>query len=371
MEAVLRNSETPLHFSEIADRARERSGREIDVRRAHNAAATIGILLGRGIYGLEHHLELTKEMQDDLRDRLEEIIVDGPDDRQWHASELLSRVADGNVPYVEFLDKYIIDYVLGASCGVRRLGRMAWTKAGSSMGARIDVRQAIAALLQHASGPLTTNEIRQRLIAIRGVGDHFQIHPTDLIVRLPDGHWGLNDRDVPLKRPHQAAFFHQLESVLSARGNGIHITEIEDVVLKDIEEAPPMAPETIFSLAANDERLKVMAGEYLFLAEWGDARRETMMKAVVETLRANGGPLSINEIVKEVEGRTERRCDRKAVISCLRAADAIFDSAAGGWFMASDAVQAEADEIEVGSIEDGSSEHRLPAVELLARLAGE
>ena len=37
VEAVLRDSDTPLHYSEIADRARERSGREIDVRRAHNA----------------------------------------------------------------------------------------------------------------------------------------------------------------------------------------------------------------------------------------------------------------------------------------------------------------------------------------------
>src|SRR5271155_5121912 len=38
----------------------------------------------------------------------------------------------------------------------------------------------------------------------------------------------------------------------------------------------------------DDETMRIVtAGEYLFLAEWGDARRETLMKAVLETLRAN------------------------------------------------------------------------------------
>jgi hypothetical protein len=90
------------------------------------------------------------------------------------------------------------------------------------------------------------------------------------------------------------------------------------------------------------------------------------MKAVLETLRVSTTPLSIDEIVSDVETRTQRRCDNRAVISCLRAADAIFDASSGGWITASDATQMEADEIE-----DTSPEHRLPAVELLTRLAGE
>lgn len=351
VEAVLLDSATPLHYSEIAARARERSGREIDVRRAHNAAATIGILLGRGVYGLEQHLKLTKDMRDDLRDRVEEIILDGPDDRQWHTSELLSLVADRNVPYVEYLDKYVVDYVLDASSALRRLGRLTWTTSGSSAIARIDVRQAVTALLQHSNGPLTTNEIRQRLIAVRGVSDNFQIHSSDLVVRLPEGYWGLNDRDIALKRPHQLAFFDRLEGVLSARDKGIHITEIEDIVQKDIKDAPHMAAETIFSLAANDERLKVSFGEYLFLTKWGTARRETLMSAVIATLRASKKPLSIDEIVRQVDPRIERHCEKRAVISCLRAADATFDSSAGGWLAASEMAPTETDEMDMGSSE--------------------
>jgi Sigma-70, region 4/Bacterial RNA polymerase, alpha chain C terminal domain len=366
VEAVLMDSTKPLHYSEIAERAKERSGRDIDVRRAHNAAASIGILMGRGLYGLEHHLKLTKDMQSDLLDRLEEIVLEGPDDRQWHASELLSRVADSNVPYVEVLDKYVIDYVLGASSAVRRLGRMAWAKTGSSMSARIDVRQAIAALLQNAGGPLTTNEIRQRLVAIRGVGDHFQISSSNMIVRLPGQQWGLNDRDVPLKRAFQAAFYDRLETVLNARGNGIHITEIDQIVRSEIADVPEMPPETIFSLAANDHRLKVTSGEYLFLTEWGAARRKTLMEALIDTLRGRDGPTSLDRIVGEVEARTERRCDKSAVVSCLRSAEATIDPLAGGWVLRSDTAQVDMDEPDMAP-----TARLLPAIDFSSRVAGE
>jgi hypothetical protein len=277
--------------------------------------------------------------------------VDGPDDRQWHASELLSRVTDSDVSYVEFLDKYLIDHVLGASSEVRRLGRMAWTKATSALGTRIDVQQAISALLQHANRPLSANEIRQRLIAIRGVNDHLQIHPTDLIVRLPDRRWGLNDRDIALKRLDQTSFFNRLVTILKSRGDGIHITEIEDVVRKEIGDVPRLAPETIFSLAINDERLKVTTGEYLFLAEWSDARRQTLMTAVLEALRASATPLSIDEIVGDVEARTRRHCDKRAVLSCLQATDAVVDAATGGWLVTSNIPPTEIDQLEIEPVE--------------------
>lgn len=52
----------------------------------------------------------------------------------------------------------------------------------------------------------------------------------------------------------------------------------------------------------------------------------------------------IDEVVSEVEDRTERRCDKRAVISCLRTADAIFDASAGGWFVESGTAQIEMDE---------------------------
>ena len=44
VQAVLQDAERPLHFTEIAIRASERAKREIDARRAHNAAGAVGNL---------------------------------------------------------------------------------------------------------------------------------------------------------------------------------------------------------------------------------------------------------------------------------------------------------------------------------------
>ena len=61
VEAVLSEAERPLHYTEIASLAADRGGREVEIRRAHNAAATVGYLMGRGIYGVERHIPLKSD----------------------------------------------------------------------------------------------------------------------------------------------------------------------------------------------------------------------------------------------------------------------------------------------------------------------
>jgi hypothetical protein len=54
-----------------------RSERPLDIRRIHNAAASVGLLLGRGIFGLEKHLKLSADEAGMLRDEMEETIQNG------------------------------------------------------------------------------------------------------------------------------------------------------------------------------------------------------------------------------------------------------------------------------------------------------
>ena len=60
--------------------------------------------------------------------------------------------------------------------GLKRLGRMIWKEvdAGDEVSC-IDVRQAINSLLQAGWAAIQTDEIRQRLVAFRGVNEYFQI----------------------------------------------------------------------------------------------------------------------------------------------------------------------------------------------------
>jgi hypothetical protein len=100
---------------------------------------------------------------------------------------------------------------------------MTWAKAIATSGNRIDVRQAIMALLQQAGFPLSSNEIRQRLVALRGLSDNFQIYSSEAIVRVDSRRLGLNDRDISLKRSDQPALLEHLAEVLGQRGSGIHV----------------------------------------------------------------------------------------------------------------------------------------------------
>ena len=89
VEAVLLESDEPLHYSEIAIKAAARSGREMDERRVHNSAAEVGHLFGSGIYGMLKHLSVPRAIWESLAEEAAEIVAEATLERQWHTSELI------------------------------------------------------------------------------------------------------------------------------------------------------------------------------------------------------------------------------------------------------------------------------------------
>ena len=337
VDAVLNASERPLHFSEITSLASHRAGREIDERRAHHAAATTGLLMGRGIYGAERHLPLDREALGNLGEEAEEVVTDGPGGRQWHTSEILASLIERGSIYADAADKYLIDIALQRSAGLKRLGRLVWTnghKEGASEVPRIDVRQAIISLLQQSGRPLRAREIRQRLVAIRGVNEYFQIPAVDPLIRLGPGLWGLNDRDISIKRADQTLLLDGLVNILSDRGFAIHASELS------MEAIPfsSLPAEAIFSLAATDRRMRVNPAQHLYLSEWGGPRRESVSEAVQTVLTTTYAPLRFDEIVAQVEARVGRPCERSSISACLQALEAVLDQSTGRWLPSADMV---------------------------------
>ena len=246
--AVLSDAERPLHYSEIAERASERRGQPFDPRTAHNAAASIGILLAPGTYGLEKHIELSPEDATLIIEGAESIILAGPTGRQWHAAEIFSSLLERDIPTTA-LDKYVLDYLLRRSEVLQSLGRMTWveSKTGIATSAdRVDIRQTIISLVEEAGRPLHTNEIRQRLVAVRGVNEHFQFGAFDPLIRLGTGLWGLNDRDLPIKRGDQPSLIEGLVETLNKKNSGIHISEIKDITS---QAWPGLTAEMLFAVA--------------------------------------------------------------------------------------------------------------------------
>jgi hypothetical protein len=164
---------------------------------------------------------------------------------------------------------------------------------------RIDLRQAIIALLQQAGRPLRAHEIRQRLVALRGVNEHFQIVVADPLIRVGTGLWGLNDRDVSVKRPDQRGLLDGLVDILHRRRFAIHASELVSAGMS----ATLLSASVVFSLVAADARMRVNQAQYLYLADWGDPRRESVSEAVEAVISSVSSPLRFDEIVACVEAR--------------------------------------------------------------------
>ncbi len=317
--AVLHDADRPLHYSEILERVSLRSKRDFDIRRVHNAAASVGFLLGRGRYGVAKHLPLDAKDLSALAEQAEGLIADWPSGRQWHVNELLTSLIEAGSRQAFKADKYVLHAALRRSGQMEYLGRLVWCRPSAGPNQiRVEVWQAVVKLVQHAGGPLTAAEIRQRLVAIRGVDEQVQLHNRPPLIRVGPSLWGLIDRDLPLTSTEQIEFTDSLATLLARRGTGLHASELPDALTSKI------SVETALSLARLDNRMRVSAGQYIYLESWGEPRRETVYASVEAVLRSLDAPTSFIEIFARVQDRIGRPCERSAVSGCLQALGATF-----------------------------------------------
>lgn len=339
--AILSESAQPLHFSQIAVRATECLGREVEPPRAQSAAAAVGILLGRGIYGAERHVTLTPAERDLIREEAESIVIAGPAARQWHASEIFSALVESEI-LPPSLDKYGLNYVLSTSPMLEDLGRMTWVqKQAGLLHNRIEIRQAVLSLLEDAGRPLRTSEIQQRLLAQRGVNETIQIAVNDPLIRLAPGLWGLNDRDAPIARHDQTDLIECLISALEARGEALHASELGELLSS---RWPELTSAMAISLATLDPRLRSAPGQYLYAQSWGDPRRETLSEAVKTVLLEANAPVTLESVSLLVGSRLGRSVPKERISASLQSLGAIYNPNEGTWCNAGAAGEPEADD---------------------------
>ena len=328
VEAILTESEAPLHYTEIAERAGRRQGKSLDLRRAQSAAANIGFLFAPGTYGLARHVPLSEEQMSRIRAVAEDIVCSETSGRQWHSAEVFSELLERLNGGFDGLDKYVLNIALGKSRKLSPLGRMTWAEARQDTDdrTRIELHQAVIAIVKAAGRPLSTGEIKERLTAVRGVSEFFQIFPVAPLIQVRPGIWGINDRDVPLSNGEQAELVEGLIQSLERKQRGIHASELsEGLLLKDCP------PDAFLSLAAQDGRLKIGQGRYVYLAKWGSPRRATLAQAVSTVLDEASKPLTFDAVVSLVERVVGRKCDRPAISGALQALEAKFDAMTKEW----------------------------------------
>jgi hypothetical protein len=327
--AVLEEAGMPLHYTEIERRASQFEGRKFETRRLHQTAATVGMLYGRGTYGLLSHCPLSSGERDLIITEVEDIISNGDTTRQWHTSELMDELLDRGLDFDGRISKYIINISLQNSEQLVYLKRMVWGLKESwteSAASRLDLRQAVLSLLESEGCPMTTADIREKMFSGRGVNSNFQIHPAGNLIRIGSSKWGLADRDIQLKDP--AACLDRIEQHFAETNQGIHVSEVSSV-LDDIDEDTS----TAFFGYCKGKGFKVDRAQYLYPAAWPNSRRvwpNVAVRMALEKRSPEG--ISFDDIFNTVCSLTKRNFKRMQISQILVVMeDSVFDPATEKW----------------------------------------
>lgn len=303
--AVLEESGHALHFSEIHRRATLISQKPHEKRRLHHAARVVAVLYRRGTYGLLSQCPLSERDLALIAAEVEDICSGSDSERQWHTSELLDELLERGLDFNGQLTKYIINIALRDSETFAYMKRMVWGYREhwtDSAASRLDMRQAVMALLEEAGRPLSTLEVREGLRIGRGVNAHFQIHPTGNLIRMGSGLWGLADRDVNIPNPDE--LLDRLVMNLEKTQQGVHVSEVGKLLggLKD---------EDTHALIGLIKRkgMRTDRGQYVHLAGWEGSRRVWPTDAVEQAIDAFPQGASIEQIRIEVNRLTRRDID--------------------------------------------------------------
>lgn len=332
VEAVLSESDIPLHYSDIAKRC-AMNGHSLDVRRVHNAAANVGYLLGRGIYGLEKHIDLTKEEQERVLREVESMLSETPG-RQWHASEICDELEARGLDFESRLAKYDLNVILGSSTTLADLGRMVWaarTKGALGSIDRLNIWQAIVALVQEHGSPMHAADIREFISRDRGLGEAFQIHQADPLIRVGENEWGILWRDIPFDENQANAIVGEMISVLEKKGSGLHISEIIPSLKANRDLVVKVNPILLVALAIRTERIKSGKGGYVYPSEWEGPRRLTVSEAVEKAFDMTGDGSLAGNVAKKASELLDREVTNNAATSVLKKIG-IYDTGKGLWF---------------------------------------
>lgn len=317
IQVVLEESSRPLHTSEVAKSVGDLSGKQVDEQQIRNPVANVGVLLGRGIYGLRKHVPLSDLEIETVAEVATEIVAEHSSGRQWHTSELLAEVLEIEGSLSDRLDKYGLSVALQMKSQLKYLGRLVWVLPDADDRHRVDIRDAVIEILDSAGEPLTSREINERLSEVRGLNGTVQIWNRDPVLRVGRGIWGLNDRDLTVKREEQPALIDKVFTALRQKGSGIHLDEIE----RYIDGVVSVDPEAVFSIATLDDRIAVSIGRFAYLKEWGEPRRITLNAALEKLINQVPGPMNIGDIKDWLNFFTERQIDKEAVSHALSRSD--------------------------------------------------
>jgi hypothetical protein len=334
---VLEEADQPLHYSEIHKRVLAIGDRNVDIRRVQSALVTnpSAKLYDRGTYGTLKHLPYSNEIKEEILSFAEEIVSEGPQEKQWHLSEILEKMAEEDLSIPSEITTYEMAIILDKSDELICLGKNIWVskhQEGLTNYDRIQAMDAFITILERAGTPLKTKELKRRVSEYRGISAAMQISPNDVLIRTSSDSWGLINRDIPLSKEQIYDALNLIHDRLNANRKGGHISEIKDFLIQDGFAYPEdMDPYVFLSLCHLDKRLKVHYGHLIALASWNSPRRENISSSFKKAYADVGPTFTLDEIHQRVQFYLERKIDRIKISNAISTSDAIYDKEREVW----------------------------------------
>ncbi|MBK9494743.1 MAG: hypothetical protein IPO08_09410 [Xanthomonadales bacterium] len=329
---VLEETEEPLHYRDVHQRC-QMALADADIRRVHSALADVGLLLGRGVYGLRKHIPVSNSEAQVIAHECQDIIEEGPDGRQWHSSELLSEIEQ--IPgLADRISSYQLSALLQVHSSLKYMGRQIWVINDGSRRkehARLDVMNAVVAVLEEARRPMTPIEIFTELKTIRGMGEIFQIHPRGRLVKVSRDQYGLGDRDVSISHHDMRSFLENLEEHLHRSQRAVHVSEITAVLA--LVDKPDDFAWQVYGHCQIDERFSTKVGDFVCLSGWNSTNRKSVYEAAlsVRHLLISGAP--IEEVTSRVAQELDRPVSADQARAAIKAIGAKFDAGKRLWVL--------------------------------------
>lgn len=183
---LLEDSPEPVSLKDIAIRVAEVTGSPVKLQRVVNVANRVGVRVARGRYTIPERVKMDADETDAIRSATEAVLRAGPNGRQWHAQEIVARIAGAQGIRMD-LTPEMLDFAIKGHGGVLSLGRMVYAlDTDDSEAQRTHLRDLVLAAIEEAGRPLSRREIKQAITKVRGLGSGFHVHEGNGIVRLPD-----------------------------------------------------------------------------------------------------------------------------------------------------------------------------------------
>lgn len=345
--AVLRAAGAPLEVAEIHRRIIAMGHTQRSEHSIRNASQNVAMLYARGVYGLAKHCPLDASQLATIRAEVDDIMGGGDTAKQWHTSELFDALIERGFDFDGALTKYLINIALRGSPHLSYLRRMVWRHKSSTeannASARLDLLQAVIALVEAEGRPMTTAAIREKLLAERGVNATFQIHPEPPLLRIGPGTWGLLGRDASIDAA--MPIIDKLKARLAELQRGIHVTEFaRELNLPQFESE--LETHKLVALARTSG-IRIDRSQYVYPEEWSSSRRVFISDAVSRALDESAPyGASLDYICKRVEELILRKVPRVLVSQLLQHTDARWDPLSGVWRagLADDAAEPDEDD---------------------------